>query len=209
VLGLLDLKGLIVTADALHCHRKMAALITDKGGDYCLRIKGNQEALQRHAQACFDTVKKRQPTAKTAGAGHGRVEARQAIVVDAKASAEHLKFPGLKAFGRIVSTRSIDGKTETETRIFALSRQLTPAQLLTTVRAHWQIKNALHWELDVVLREDAGRNRRDHGPANIAVLRRLALNAARAEPSKASLAAKIKRAGWDDEFLPQLLTHMR
>jgi predicted transposase YbfD/YdcC len=209
VLGLIDLKGVIVTADALHCHRKMAALVIDKGGDYCLRLKGNQDALLTDAHACLTKVRKAHPSARTEDRGHGRVEARHAVVVDAKDAAARLNFPGLKAFGSITSIRKIDGKTETDTRIFALSRKLAPSALLTTVRAHWQIENALHWELDVVLREDAARNRKDHGPANIAVLRRLALNAVRADTSKGSLNAKIKRAGWDDGFLPKLLTQMR
>ena len=94
-------------------------------------------------------------------------------------------------------------------RIFALSRRLSPDALLSTVRAHWQIENALHWELDVALREDAARNRKDNGPANIAVLRRRALDVARADKTKGSLAEKLKRAGWDDDFLLKLLGQMR
>jgi predicted transposase YbfD/YdcC len=115
----------------------------------------------------------------------------------------------LKAFGRIEATRLIDGKVETDVRIFALSRQLSADALLATVRAHWQIENALHWELDAAFREDAARNRKDHGPANIAVLRCRALDVARTDKSKVSLTEKLKRAGWDDDFLLKLLGHMR
>lgn len=209
VLGLIDLKGVIVTADALHCHRKMAARIIERGGDYCLGLKGNQDSLLSDARSCLSKAKKNHPIAKTQTRGHGRIETRRAIVVDAKGLAEHHEFPGLKAFGRIESTRQVDGKIETEARIFALSRTLPPGQLLRTVRAHWQIENGLHWQLDVALREDAARNRKDHAPANIAMLRRLALNLVRANTSKGSLSAKIKRAGWDDQFLLKLLGHMR
>jgi hypothetical protein len=70
-------------------------------------------------------------------------------------------------------------------------------------------ENALHWQLDVALREDAARTRKDNGPANIAVLRRRALDAARLDKSKGSLAEKLKRAGWDDDFLLKLLRQMR
>lgn len=209
VLGLIDIKGMIVTADALHCHRKMVALITERGGDYCLALKGNQDSLLSDARSCLSKVKKNHPSAKTETRGHGRIETRRAVVVDAKGLAGHHDFPGLKAFGQIESTREIDGKTGTETRIFALSRVFSPAELLRTARAHWQIENALHWELDVAFREDGARNRKDHGPANIAMFRRLALNVVRADTSKGSLTAKIKRAGWDDEFLLNLLGHMR
>jgi predicted transposase YbfD/YdcC len=104
-------------------------------------------------------------------------------------------FPGLKAFGRIEATRAIDGKTETDVRIFVLSRKLSPKALLETARDHWQIENALHWQHDVSFGEDAARNRKDNGPSNIAVIRRRALDVARLDQSKGSLTAKLKRAG--------------
>lgn len=141
-----------------------------------------------------DKAKKKPPAARTEESGHGRIETRVAVVVEAKDLAEHHEFAGLKAFGRIESTRAIDGRTETDVRFYALSRKLTPQELLATARAHWQIENALHWQLDVSFREDAARNRKDNGPANIAVLRRRALDVARLDQSKGSLTAKLKRA---------------
>lgn len=208
-LGLIDLKGKIVTGDALHCNRRTVAAIVAKGGDYCLALKGNQESLLSDARSCLSKVKARHPTARTETKAHGRVETRTGIVVEAKGLAEYHEFPGLKAFGRIESTRIIDGRTETDVRIFALSRKLSPEDLLATARAHWQIENALHWQLDVSFREDAARSRKDHGPANIAVLRRRALDVARRDTGKGSLTEKLKRAGWDDEFLVKLLGQMR
>jgi predicted transposase YbfD/YdcC len=103
----------------------------------------------------------------------------------------------------------IDGKTETDVRIFVLSRKLTPRALLETARGHWQIENSLHWQLDVSFGEDAARNRKDNGPANIAVIRRRALDVARLDQSKGSLTEKLKRAGWNDEFMLKLLSQMR
>jgi len=209
LIGLIDLKGHIVTADALHCHRRMAAAVTAKGGDYCFTLKGNQEGLLSDARACLSKARKRQPMARTETRGHGRLETRVGIVVKAPGIAEHHDFPGLKAFGRIEATRRIDDKVETDVRFFALSRELSPEALLRTVRAHWDIENGLHWQLDVTLREDAARNRRDNGPANIAVLRRRALDVARRDTSKGSLAVKLKRAGWDHDFLLHMLGQMR
>lgn len=209
VLGLIDLKGMIVTGDALHCNRKMAAAVIAKGGGYCFTLKGNQESLLSDARAELGKIKRNHPSAQTETRAHGRIETRTGVVVAAKGLAEHHDFPGLKAFGRIEETRDIDGKRETGVRIFALSRELSPEALLSTVRAHWGIENTLHWQLDVALREDAARNRKDHGPANIAVLRRRALDVARTGTSKGSLAEKLKRAGWDDEFLLKILRQMR
>lgn len=210
LIGLIDLKGHIVTGDALHCHRRMAKAIKDKGGDYCLALKGNQEGLLSDARACLSSTHKRRLPSSTETCGHGRTETRTGIVVKAPEEVgEHHEFPGLKAFGQIEATRIIDAKIETETRIFALSRVLTPKQLLTTVRAHWQIENGLHWQLDVAMCEDAARNRHDHGPANIAVLRRRVLDVVRRDTSKGSLATKLKRAGWDQDFMLKMISHMR
>ena len=77
-----------------------------------------------------------------------------------------------------------------------------------TVRAHWEIENVLHWQLDVSFREDAARNRKDNGPTNIAILRRRALDLARRDTSKGSLSIKLKRAGWSDAFLLSLLNQL-
>ena len=209
VLDLIDLKGKIVTADSLHCNRKMAAKIIDKGGDYCLSLKGNQESLLSDARSCFGKVDEKHPTAKSETAAHGRIETRVATVVDASDLGTYHEFPGLKAFGRIVATREVDGKVTTKERYFVLSAKLKPATLLAARREHWSIENGLHWGLDVAMGEDAARNRKDNGPANIAVLRRRARDLVAADASKGSLAVKLKRAGWDADYRLKLLSQMR
>ena len=77
------------------------------------------------------------------------------------------------------------------------------------VRSHWAIENQLHWVLDVVMDEDQARNRKDHGPHNLALLRKLALNLAKLEPSKGSMRGKLKRAGWDNAFLAKISRSVR
>lgn len=209
ILDLIDLKGKLVTTDSLHCHRKIAEKITSQGGDYCFTLKGNQDSLLSDARALFGKVRPSHPSAVAESTAHGRIERRVAAIVAAKDIGAHHEFAGLKAFGRIEATREIDGKTSVETRYFALSRPMTPARLLEVRSAHWQIENGLHWGLDVAMREDDARNRRDNGPANIAVLRRRARDCVALDTSKGSLQAKLKRAGWDDEFLLSLLAQMR
>jgi predicted transposase YbfD/YdcC len=95
LIGLIDLKGHIVTADALHCHRRMAAAVVAKGGDYCFTLKGNQEGLLSDARACLSKAKKGHATAKSETRGHGREETRVGIVVKAPDFAQHHDFPGL------------------------------------------------------------------------------------------------------------------
>ena len=99
-------------------------------------------------------------------------------------------------------------RAKLSTRYFALSWMPTPDVLLATVRAHWAIENALHWQLDVSFREDAARNRKDNSPGNIAVLRRRALDVMRRDTSNGSLSIKLKRAGWDDDFLRSVLNSL-
>ncbi len=96
--------------------------------------------------------------------------------------------------------------TAREVRFFISSLPPRVGPIARAVRGHWGIENQLHWVLDVVLAEDAQRARKDHGPENLALLRRLALNLAKLEPSKGSMKGKLKRAGWDNAFLAQLLT---
>ena len=77
------------------------------------------------------------------------------------------------------------------------------------VRSHWGIENQLHWVLDVVMDEDQARNRKDHGPHNLALLRKLALNLAKLEPSEGFMRGKLKRVGWDNAFLAQIPRSVR
>jgi predicted transposase YbfD/YdcC len=208
LIELLQLKGCVVTADALHCHRGMAEAIVERGGDYVLAVKNNQPALLRDAKAAIASAqRKKAKQATTKDAGHGRKEARTAIVTSVKDMAEKHDFPGLKAVARINSKR---GSDKTVQRYFLLTQHYTPAELLRIVREHWGIENVLHWTLDVILDEDQTRSRKDHAPENLAVLRRLALNIARAHPdTKTSLRGKLKRAAWDDKFLVDMLLNMR
>jgi predicted transposase YbfD/YdcC len=207
LIGLLTLKGCVVTADALHCHRAMAQAIVERNGDYVLAVKDNQPALRRDAQAAVAAATRQGASATiTTDDGHGRDEIRVAVVASAGDMAKRHDFPGLQAVAQIKSKRN-GANTK---RYFLLSRHYRPPEVLRIVRQHWTIENGLHWPLDVLLDEDLARSRKDNAPANLAVLRRLALNVARAHPdAKTSLRGKFKRAGWDEAFLFDMLRHMR
>jgi predicted transposase YbfD/YdcC len=205
---LIQLKGCVVTADALHCHRAMAKAIVERGGDYVLAVKDNQPALLADAQvAIAETKRGGASSVTTVDADHGRTERRAAVVATVKEMGQKHNFPGLKAVACITSKR---GKDDTVERYFLMSQRYSRSTILRIVRQHWGIENCLHWPLDVVLDEDLARNRKDNAPANLAVLKRMALNIVRAHPdTKTSLRQKLKRAGWDDAFLFDMLGHMR
>jgi predicted transposase YbfD/YdcC len=204
LLSLFDLKGCTVTADALHCHRAMAEAVIAAKGDYALAVKANQPALLRDAKKAL-AVAKNAKSAETEGLEHGREEYRQVTIVDAPHLGRVHDFVGVKAVARVRSKRN-DEKAE---RIFLLSRRYAPEEVLRIVREHWGIENKLHWALDVVLDEDGDRTRKDNAPPNLAILRRLALNILRSHPDSTPLRRKIKRAGWQPEFLLSLFANMR
>lgn len=206
LLKMLCLKGVVVTADALNCQREIAAQVIEQGGDYVLALKANQGTLFADVQLFVDDPKTPLARAESVDGDHGRIEVRQAALSpDIAWLQEHHAWPGLRAIGKVTAARETPAKTSIETRYFLMSQALTPERFLAVVRAHWGIENGLHWVLDVTMNEDQMRNRKDNGPENLALLRRLALNLAALEPSKDSMRGKLKRAGWDNHFLAQML----
>lgn len=210
VLELLSLEGCIVTADAWHCHAKMARRILDRSAAYALALKENQSALFADAQAILEPAAAERRAKQVVTAAHDRDERRHAVVVRATALSRKHDFPGIAAVARVELHRRVAGKDDKPLiRYFLLSKAWSPARVLAITRSHWGIENQLHWVLDVVFDEDRARNRKDNGPENLAVLRKLALNMLRTHPYKASIRRKVKRAGWDDAFLLTMLGQMR
>lgn len=210
LLGLLDLAGVTVTVDAMHCQRLAARIITDRGGDYVMAVKSNQPALHDDIRLLMDD-----PHAPADGvdeqvdAGHGRIETRRAEVLgDVRWLADAHDWPGLACVGRIAASREIDGHAATAVRYYIASRPLAAAELNALVRGHWGIENGLHWVLDVVMNEDQARARKDNAPHNLALLRRLALNVIKRNTAKGSNRVKFKRAGWDNRFLRTLIAEI-
>ncbi len=131
------------------------------------------------------------------------------MVVAVPGLARKHHFAGLAAVARIEAWRGVAGKTSHRAYHVVLSQRFSAARVLALVREHWGIENHLHWPLDVVFHEDLCRSRKDNAPRNLAVIRHIALNILRANPNKTSLRLKRRRAGWDDAFLLELLTHVR
>ena len=211
LLAMLDLKGRTVTADAMHCQRRTAQAVLEGGGDYVLALKANQPALLDDVRLLLsDPQAPPDSQAETVDGDHGRIETRRAAVLsDVSYLAREHAFPGLAAIAKIEATREVGGRIATATRYFLLSQPISAKRLLHVVRAHWGIENSLHWVLDVVFDEDQARNRCDHGPENLSLLRRFALNLLRANQAKSSVRLKSKRAGWRDDFLLAALAQLR
>lgn len=206
----LDLKGCIVTGDALHCHPKMAEAIRAQGGHYALKLRGNNGPLHACAAKAFAQADANggAPFCETSQSGHDRFERRRVSLVAAPTDAPNL--PGLVMFGRIESERrKAEGKAETGVYYAAVSKRPTPRKLMEIIREHWSVENNLHWPLDVVFNEDDARTRKNHAPQNLSFIRRMALDILRAHPDNRSLARKMKLAAWSKEFFFELFTHMQ
>lgn len=208
LLALLSLDGTIVTADAMHCQRATAMQIVEQQGDYVLALKANQGTLHQDVRHLLDDSPALPvATHTTVDKEHARLETRTSVVTDEIAWLQQQHdWPGLSAIGKVTRTRESRAETSTETAYYLLSTPLSAARFGHVVRQHWGIENQLHWVLDVTMNEDHARHRKDHGPENVALLRRLALNVMRLEPSPGSIKGKRKRAGWDNAYLTQLLT---
>jgi len=210
-INMLALDGALVSGDALHCHRRMTVAIREKSGDYILAIKGNQSKLDKEANAALDAAAANPRTRfhQSEDKAHGRHERRRAFVTPFKQSPGEKNLVDLVAVARVDSWRTCDGETTHEQRAYALSILVPANEVLPAIRDHWKIENDLHWPLDVMMNEDNSRTRKSNGPANLAILRRLALNLLRSDPEKIPLSHKRIKARWNDQHLLHLMTHMR
>lgn len=219
LLSCLDLKGHLVTADAIHCQIETAQLIRDRGGDYLLRLKGNRPALHDMVVEYFADGETLATLAvdETTDGDHGRIEVRRAYVSHdlswmagpKTASTEPALLPDMACLGMIEATVERNGKTSVVRHYHVSSRALTPQDYLAAARAHWAIENGLHWILDVTFDEDSARNRKDNGPENLATLRKLALNVLNRSRPDISVRRKRKRSGWSNDFAKSIIGQMR
>ena len=213
LLEVLDVAGCIVTLDAMGTQVAIAEELHGQQADYVLALKANQDGLYEEVQGYFQDGRRRafagMPVTQdeTLDLGHGRKEIRRASASsDVSWLGQAARWPGLKSIIEVESERHAQGVPTPERRYFISSLEAEAAHLLGVIRSHWMIENGVHWVLDVVFSEDASRIRREHGAENFGILRRLALNLLRQHPSKKqSLRMKRKRAGWDDDFLAQVI----
>lgn len=208
---LLSLKGAIVSGDALHCHQRMTQAVRGRGGHYLLAIKGNQSKLAKEAGAALEAAAARPRTAiaETHDIAHDREELRRCFVTGFRQSPGRNALEGLAAVARVERWRTIGDKTVHTVHAYALSKLMSPAEVLQAVRKHWAIENRQHWQLDVLFKEDDTRSRKNAAPAAQAALRRLSLNVLRADPRNIPMSHKRLQASWGQEDFLRALTHMR
>ncbi|MCI0421080.1 MAG: ISAs1 family transposase [Acidobacteria bacterium] len=210
LLALLDLEGALVTIDALGCQKEIAEQIVEQGGDYVLAVKENQPQLYEEIERLDEAAQKDDYAGVSSccveETNHGRQELRACwVLTDLEELREGAKWPGLKSVIVVVRDRSVGDKNACEKHYYISSRKLSAKKFSPVVRGHWGIENSLHWVLDVVFAEDRHRVRKDHGPENFGMLRRMALSMIKAEESRGSIQVKRQTAGWNNDYLEKIL----
>lgn len=221
LLEMLDLKGCIVTIDAMGCQKEVAQQIRSQEGDYLLALKGNHGILHERVVEFFESERARgfvtsygdriaHSFCQSLDKGHGRLEIRRCWIVE---NAEWLDIPDEKghvfSFASVVcieSERQIRGRVSIESRYFISSLPADAERALRAGRHHWGIENRLHWVLDVCFDEDRCRVRDESARHNLALLRQVSVNLLNQEKTaKGGMKGKRKAAAWNPDYLIKVM----
>lgn len=213
LLDILDVKGCIVTIDAMGCQTAIVEKIVEQEADYVITCKGNQGQLHDDIEALFtrllhEPLEQTDLTSyKTLDEQHGRREIREywsTAHLDSLRAKE--RWTALQSVTMVRSERQTPKGTTTETRYWISSLPNNAQRIAHAIRTHWSIENQLHWVLDVVFHEDDSRTRSGNAAQNLTVIRHITLNMLRQETSlKKSIRQKRLRAGWDDTYMLKVI----
>ena len=213
LLDLLDIKGAVVTTDAMGTQKEIAGKILEKGADYVLALKANHANFYEEVVAHFEPfatigmLLRPHTTDDRAQTGHGRIERRRVVTAtDVERFKAGAEWPGLKSVTMVESERTVGDKTSLKRRYYISSKKASARTMGKLIRGHWSVENDCHWTLDVAFREDESRVRTGHAPDNLAQIRSIVLNMLKREStSKRGIRAKQKNAGWNHDYLLRVL----
>lgn len=183
LMELLDLKGTIITVDALNTQKTVAAKAIKQGADYMLPVKGSHKGLLEDIELLFQAAQGRDfkgidaDQYETLEKSRSRVEKRVYCSIDADELPDSAKWAGIKSLGMVTRERTVKEKTSTEIIYYISSCEVDAKLLGKCAREHWQVENGLHWSLDIILREDKLRYRHEVGARNLSIVRKVVLGA--------------------------------
>lgn len=212
LLKLMDLRGTIITVDALGCQKSIAEQIIGEGGDFTFSVKDNHPklfaAIQQEFEAAYEAGFKEAGirSRRTSEKGHGRDEERHYAVMSVPESLRGLtgQWAKVRSIGQSVNIVTKDGQQTSDVRYYISSRPPKVSEFSDSVRKHWGVES-MHWILDVVFGEDSSRIRTGNATENMSFTRRFVTSLLKQDTSRSSLKAKRKRAGWNTDFLEKLL----
>jgi predicted transposase YbfD/YdcC len=212
LLKVLELTGAIVTIDAMGCQKDIAAAIRDKGADYVLSVKGNQEHLEEDVIDAFAANDEEKSTAtvdthEESDKGHGRQETRWTQTMQVPEWLRNkAEWRDIKTIARCTRVYRQNGVEKSEVRYFISSLQSNAARIAMAIRSHWGIENGLHWVLDMYFADDRSRSRTGNAAANLGLMRRWVLSLLRqATTVKGSIEKKRLEAAWNDKAREAIL----
>jgi predicted transposase YbfD/YdcC len=207
----IDVRGGIVTIDAIGAQKAIAAEIVGGGADYVLALKRNHESLHAAVVGYIDErLDGDIGTAQeltTTDRGHGREEERTYLQLPAPEGLPgRAEWKGLKSVGVVTSRRKEGEEESIEVRYYLSSLPVDLHLFARAVRGHWSVENACHWALDVTFREDDSRLRERVLGANITWLYRFTLSILKQHPDRRmSLIMKRRGCGWSEKFLMEVI----
>ncbi|MBU0683776.1 MAG: ISAs1 family transposase [Candidatus Omnitrophica bacterium] len=219
LLNVINIKGSIITIDAMGCQKAIAKQIVSGGGDYIFGLKGNQGNLHKEVQKIFDEAQTKEFRGykysfyETSEKAHGREEVRRYWTIEKRPIAADIAiffgkepWEGLQVIGMVESERKVGDKKSKERRYYISSMENNAEEFARAVRGHWRIENSLHWVLDVIFREDHSQVRVKNAAENFSIIRRIALNMIKNEKTfKGSINSRRLKAGWDNDYLVKIL----
>jgi len=212
LLEMLDLHGMLVSIDAMGCQKEIANKIVERGGDYLLVVKDNQESLKDDIVGCFvrayenDCRGVKHARHETVEKRHGREERRvYEIITDPIGIRDQQAWAKLNVIGKCFRECTIEGRTTCEERYFIGSKRCGVRRYAEGLRNHWRIENGLHWQMDVTFGEDDHRMEKRHGGQNFTLLGRLALSLIKQLPDKGSVRTKRYAATLDVKYMEKIL----
>lgn len=212
ILDFIEVRGTIITLDAIGAQKKVAEKIDREDGDYIFAIKDNHpnlaEAIRRHFELAYDQGLRKHgvKTKKTVTEKRGRREERHYAVCEIPAELKPMAelWAGAVSIGQAITQIEEGGECRVEVRYYLSSRTPKVSEFATSVRGHWSVES-MHWVLDVVFHDDASRIRTKHATANFTFVRRYVTTLLKRDTCKRSLKQKRKKAGWNTGFLEKLL----
>jgi predicted transposase YbfD/YdcC len=213
LLRLLEIKGCIVTVDALNTQKDTANEIREQGADYMMALKENHPTLYNEVEGIFEAVRADDnadcaiSTNETVETNRGRTETRHCWSVEAPDWVTGFdEWRDLKSIVLVEATREIKEQRSTELRYYLSSLPPNAARAAQVVREHWGVENSLHWVLDVAFREDDSRVRVGNAAENLALVRKITHNMLQQEKTlKRGTKSKRFLAALDEAYLERVL----